>query len=98
MPADFDFDAHVTSSDGAIWQNSYNKNLGGDSNGDGRTDGLDFLAWQAAIELDPNTQSVNLISTPEPSGMALAALGVLGLVVRCGRKTRRRATTRPSVG
>lgn len=62
----------------------------GDSDGDGRVDGTDFLAWQRTVGLDfsppPATTAV-----PEPSTLA-GSMIVLGLVATIGRRaTRRRA-------
>lgn len=79
--ADFDFDAHVTASDRVIWENSYAKNLGGDTNGDGRTDGLDFLTWQQELRIAPASQSAAVTTTPEPSGIFLALIGTAGMTL-----------------
>ncbi len=95
--ADFDFDARVTSSDAVIWQNSYAKNLGGDTNGDGRTDGLDFLVWQQEFETMPVSNPSNTTTTPEPGSLALSCLGVLALILRLRLSPRIEPTGRPSV-
>jgi len=46
LPADFDGMNGVNSADLAIWQGAYGVNDAGDADGDGDSDGKDFLIWQ----------------------------------------------------
>lgn len=54
----------------------------GDANNDGRVDGADFLIWQRQLGTSPVLPAALPIAAavPEPTGMALAALGLLALV------------------
>lgn len=49
---DFNGDHEVKTNDLQIWENSYGDNNAADANGDGRSDSLDFLAWQRNVDVD----------------------------------------------
>ena len=88
LEADFDGDMDVDGFDLAQWQGDYNANGMSDANGDGRSDGLDFLVWQqqSGIDLTPLVPAIGAV--PEPTCAALVA----GLVVAgiAGPRSRRR--------
>ncbi len=49
LTADFEIDGVVGAGDLDVWQSSYASNRGGDADGDGDTDGRDFLTWQRQL-------------------------------------------------
>jgi len=79
--ADFDGDGDVDSDDLALWEGDYSVNDGSDANGDGRSDGLDFLAWQRQFtgELSPVLQVSSVVPEPSSSAMFLLATYVITL-------------------
>jgi uncharacterized protein (TIGR03790 family) len=80
LTADFEVDALINGDDLEVWQSGYSKNRGGDADGDGDTDGRDFLIWQRqAMAQTPNTASIN-VTVPEP-GYALMLLSLLPVVL-----------------
>ena len=81
--ADFNDDGYVSSSDLALWNSAFGVNAAGDTDGDGDTDGRDFLNWQRSYGGEPPALSVALSTiVPEPTGAILALFGLLGLVSR----------------
>ncbi|MGI9457877.1 MAG: pre-peptidase C-terminal domain-containing protein, partial [Aeoliella sp.] len=74
LPADFDTDGDVDSVDLGIWETSYGINNGADANGDGISDGDDFLIWQQQF-----TGSLSLTAAattvPEPAAVGLLLVG-----------------------
>ncbi len=74
--ADFDQDRDVDHDDLLAWQNSYGLGPGGDANGDGQTNGTDFLIWQSQSGLPAITATSTTI--PEPTTLGLATLVFLG--------------------
>mgnify|MGYP001214875100 CR=1 FL=1 len=81
--ADFNLDVQVSSKDLELWQDSYGELRGGDTDGDGDTDGKDFLKWQrqyngsnTAVSFDAAELQAALI-VPEPTAqVVLVELGV----------------------
>ena len=57
-----------------IWQASYGKNLGGDANDNGVTDGADFLLWQREFTA---SGSQHATTNPEPTSASLLVLGAI---------------------
>ncbi|MDZ4657506.1 MAG: sulfatase-like hydrolase/transferase [Bythopirellula sp.] len=58
--ADFNDDGFVTDNDLVSWQGSFGINDGGDADGDGDTDGRDFLIWQRQyVPLPPASSDFN---------------------------------------
>ncbi len=51
--ADLNNDGVYNHEDLPVWQNSYGLNNGGDVDGDGDTDGRDFLFWQRTATMNP---------------------------------------------
>ena len=71
--ADFNNDGYVGTMDLTIWSNAFGVNDAGDADGDGDTDGRDFLYWQRNYRGEP----LGLIAAvPEPSSVVLLC-GVL---------------------
>jgi hypothetical protein len=66
-PADFDRDGRFDADDLPIWSSNYGFNAAGDADGDGDTDGRDFLLWQRRV-LNSN---LALNSIPEPNALVL---------------------------
>lgn len=86
MAADFDEDTDVDHYDLETWEanlgNTDASHMEGDADADEDADGIDFLIWQRQYtgELVPPMSAVNTV--PEPSGVCLLLLGVIGLKCR----------------
>ena len=80
--ADFDMDGDVDADDLAQWQGDYG-GPGSDANGDGTSNGTDFLAWQQQNGSGvPPIAALGAAAVPEPSTMLMASLAAaLGLLV-----------------
>lgn len=76
FPGDFNRDHVVNVGDLGQWRNSFGVDAGGDANGDGITDGSDFLAWQRSLGKGV-LPAPPAASVPEP---ATATLLLAGLV------------------
>ncbi len=86
LTADFDKDDAVTASDLVVWSDNYGTTEGrpylwGDADGDGDTDGRDFLSWQrqAGSSLDNPAVNGGYQAVPEIS-TAMGMLTILALV------------------
>ncbi len=84
--ADFDIDADVGSNDLQIWENSYRKNRGGDSDGNGVTDGFDFLAWQREVALPAPGIVATQAVVPEPATACYVFVSVAAFLARGRRR------------
>lgn len=82
--ADFDEDGDVDAADLATWKGAFGVNLNGDANGDGRTDGSDFLVWQR--EYTGANATAAAAAVPEPSSAALLAVASAGIALVAGRR------------
>ncbi|QDS96922.1 hypothetical protein HG15A2_01810 [Adhaeretor mobilis] len=77
---DFNYDFDVDSGDLSVFQTSYGVNSLGDTNGNGSTDGLDFLVFQRALSASGATATQSVSVVPEPSGLLLMIVaGIMGL-------------------
>jgi hypothetical protein len=80
LTADFEVDAQVDGDDLDIWKSSYGKNRGGDADGDGDTDGRDFLIWQQQASAQTIIAMPVNLTVPEPeTALLLLGLAPLGL-------------------
>jgi hypothetical protein len=71
LKTDFEVDGIVGSGDLDIWQTSYNANRGGDADGDGDTDGRDFLMWQRQFNAVAQEIISSSLTVPEPHAAIL---------------------------
>ena len=77
LNADFDINGEVQKDDLEIWEYSFGKNRGGDSDSDDDTDGGDFLSWQREFS-PPVSTSGSVIAVPEPAtSIIVAAVSLL---------------------
>jgi hypothetical protein len=80
--ADFNSDTVVNAADLTILAGNYQKSgitrAGGDANGDGRVDYVDYLTWRKSALNDPATLASVLggQTVPEPSSIAVVAIGL----------------------
>ena len=77
--ADFNDDGRVTDPDLGVWKTAFNSTAFGDADGDGDSDGADFLVWQrqlgSGVPATPTAAPV-----PEPTLATMLALVPLALV------------------
>lgn len=85
--ADFDHDLDVDRADLSIWKAAFHINNLGDADGDGDSDGVDFLFWQRQVGLANLTSNAAL--APEPSSYLHISIG-LAVVTGCQRWNSRR--------
>jgi hypothetical protein len=83
--ADFNNDGDVDVVDLNAWKTNAGLATGatrsqGDADGDGDVDGSDFLTWQRSVGLASTTAASATV--PEPTGIVLLALHVVGMLVR----------------
>lgn len=84
--ADFDNDHDVDYDDLAMWEQHFATSDQADANGDGRSDGLDFLVWQQ--QLGSGVAIVAAAQTvPEPASLALL-LGYPWFLTRMSSRAR----------
>jgi hypothetical protein len=75
LPGDFDGNSLVNHADLQKWMGDFGVNGASDGNGDGRTDGADFLVWQRNLGA-----SGIIAAVPEPAAAALAVISALALL------------------
>jgi probable HAF family extracellular repeat protein len=78
LPGDFNVDGMVDAADLSQWKGDFGVNGRSDADGDGDSDGADFLIWQRNLGM---TSAAPVgVATPEPPNclLALAVLAVLG--------------------
>jgi hypothetical protein len=77
--ADFNLDGTVNAPDLAIWKAAYKTTTAGNADGDGDTDGNDFLIWQRRLGHAGAIASTST-AIPEPSGSIMTWLAVATIV------------------
>lgn len=83
-PADFNKDTFVNAADLAQWKSAFGLNANGDANGDGATNGVDFLIWQRNFGATSAMAASSAV--PEPAAAILSATAIAS----CGLARRRR--------
>ena len=78
--ADFNEDFAVNELDLQILTTSLGNNSLGDADGDGDTDGADFLLWQR--QFDGSVSASSALSVPEPTTVSLLLVGLSAMVQR----------------
>jgi hypothetical protein len=68
----------VDSVDLAQWKGDYGANADSDTNGDGVTDGADFLIWQR--NLGATSVSAAAAGVPEPASLVVGCLAACGIL------------------
>jgi len=91
--ADFDMDGDVDADDLAQWEGDYAMNGLSDANGDGDSDGADFIVWQQQFGSSFSLPSAHLAATvPEPTSMVilltLASMWPVRRLARRGAESR----------
>lgn len=81
LAADFDNDLDVDAADLGIWHASYGLDAGADANGDGVTNGVDFLILQRELGLNLNPSGSATVSVPEPSSLLTVCPSTLMLML-----------------
>lgn len=77
---DFNLDGQVNANDVPVWKAGFGGTApagiaNGDANGDGKVDGVDFLAWQRSLTA-PSTAQPTASTIPEPQTGMLALLAL----------------------
>lgn len=82
VPGDYDGDGNVDASDLAVWQRTFwsTSNLAADGNGSLRVDAADYTIWRDHLGASSGV-GTTVAAVPEPTGMAIAILCSLLLVV-----------------
>ncbi|MEM9657678.1 MAG: hypothetical protein AAF961_04880 [Planctomycetota bacterium] len=76
LTADFNNDARVDGLDLAIWEAAFGVDDSGDADGDGNSDGTDFLALQRQYT-GPASAAASVGAVPEPSTVLLTLVGAV---------------------
>lgn len=79
--ADFDGDGDVDSDDLTKWRADYAVNGNSDANGDGQSNGIDFMIWQQQLGSGLNTLLAPATAVPEPTSALLFLTAVITLPV-----------------
>ncbi|MEM8944986.1 MAG: glycoside hydrolase family 30 beta sandwich domain-containing protein [Planctomycetota bacterium] len=79
--SDFDHDGDVDQDDLLVWQNAYGVDTTGDADGNGTTDGMDFLTWQAEFTGSLDAGSATL-AVPEPTSVIVLTWGLVAWLLQ----------------
>jgi hypothetical protein len=86
IPPDFNGDDMVNHLDLNIWEAAYGVNDIGDADGDGDTDGDDFLLWQRWSGFGSALTTSDVATIPEPAALSLmAGVALIGQLIRMRR-------------
>lgn len=91
LTADFDGNSTLNQADLDQWQGDYGINDDSNANGDGTSDGFDFLAWQreASVPAPSTGGDGRITAAPEPgSGLLLALMSAFLFVRHASKKPR----------
>jgi hypothetical protein len=78
----------VNGDDLAAWRNAFGATDVGDADGDGDSDGADFLVWQrTAGKNSGGSPSAAVVPEPSTATLALALFAALGVVVEYWRRS-----------
>ena len=84
ISGDFDDNGMVDGADLAQWEGDYGVNGNSDANGDGDSDGFDFLIWQQNLT-SAGGLAAPVALVPEPGSLALVVLGLANFYVSQSR-------------
>jgi autotransporter-associated beta strand protein len=80
LPGDFDNNNIVDAADLTVWRAGMaNNNATGDTNGDGRSNGQDFLIWQRNLGATYTPAVAATAAVPEPTSLVAAAVASIAL-------------------
>jgi hypothetical protein len=78
LDADFNDSGLVDTVDLGLWRTAFGTTAVGDADGDGDSDGFDFVVWQRQL----GTAGAPVSAVPEPATAGLAGLCVVGALMR----------------
>ena len=88
---DFDHDYMIAGGDLSVWQSAYGVNAGADGDGNGASDGNDFMLWQQQFgNTFVPSAALSAGAVPEPSSLVLLVAASLVVPMRfrlCFRRT-----------
>jgi hypothetical protein len=80
LPGDFDNNNIVNADDLTVWRTAVaNITAAGDTNGDGRSNGQDFLIWQRNLGATYTPAVAATAAVPEPASIVAAAVASIAL-------------------
>jgi beta-glucanase (GH16 family) len=83
-PGDYNADGRVDATDYVVWRNSRGESgigLPADGSGNGTIDDADYLVWRGNFAITSVTDVGSASALPEPSGMALAAIALVRVLI-----------------
>jgi hypothetical protein len=84
IPGDFDNNGIVNNADLAQWKGDFGVDGGSDANGDGLSDGADFLVWQR--NYGAGSAAAAAATVPEPSTAVLVLFASVSLLFNLSRR------------
>ena len=80
--ADFNKDGMVNGVDLTTWKSAFGVSNLGDADGDGDSDGADFLVWQRQYTGPNATAAAAAVPEPVSAAMAVAGIGGINMAIR----------------
>jgi probable HAF family extracellular repeat protein len=101
LPGDYDLDDDVDNDDFERWRSNFGSmvNLDADGNSDGIVDAADYVVWRANLGrslASGNSVAFDGQNVPEPSSVAVSAVGLMSLLLFAGRNRLMRPSCRPA--